>query len=123
MLLAGIDAKLTAVPWDNIVLHYIMPVFVTLDWFADLPKVRIGFKRALVWMVFPIVYVTYSLIRGYFVDWYPYPFLNPGESGYLGVTITSVGIAIGTAGLIWVLARLTSRDSSENIIQATAVKR
>lgn len=123
LLLAGIDAKLTAVPWDNTVLHYIMPVFVALDWFVDLPKVRIGFKRALVWMVFPTIYVTYSLIRGYFVGWYPYPFLNPAERGYLGVTVTSVGIALGTAGLIWVLARFTGKDCSKNVIQANAVNR
>ncbi len=107
ILLAGLDAQLTAIPWDNTVLHYIMPVFVALDWFIDLPKVLISFKRALVWMAFPITYVTYSLIRGHFVDWYPYPFLNPNEHGYVGVAITSVVIAIGAAGLIWVLVRFT----------------
>ena len=112
LLLAGIDAKLTAVPWDNTVLHYIMPVFVALDWFVDLPKVRIGFKRALIWMAFPIAYVTYSLIRGNFVGWYPYPFLNPVVHGYVGVAITSVGIALGTMGLMWVLVRFTGQESS-----------
>lgn len=105
ILLSGLDAELTAVPWDNLVLHYIMPVVVALDWFLDIPKVRIAFKQALVWMVFPIAYVFYSLIRGHFVGWYPYPFLNPGEHGYAGVAITSIGIALGAAGLVWVLTR------------------
>jgi hypothetical protein len=123
LLLADIDAELTAVPWDNAVLHYIMPVYVALDWFIDLPKVRITFKRALVWMVFPIAYVAYSLIRGRFVGWYPYPFLNPVERGYLGVTITSVEIALGAAGLIWVLARFTGRDGSKNVIQTNTANR
>ena len=79
LLLAGIDAELTAVPWDNTVLHYIMPVFVALDWYVDLPKVRIGFKRALVWMAFPTAYVTYSLIRSVRVNDI-FRTIPPGES-------------------------------------------
>jgi hypothetical protein len=109
LLLSGLDAELTAVPWDNTVLHYIMPIVVALDWFLDIPKVRIAFKQALVWMVFPIAYVIYSLIRGHFASWYPYPFLNPSEHGYAGVVVTSIGIALGAAGLIWVLTRFTKQ--------------
>lgn len=110
LLLSGIkDAEFTAVPWDNTVLHYIMPVVVALDWFMDIPNLRIVFKQALVWLVFPIVYVGYSLIRGNYVDWYPYPFLNPGENGYMGVAITSIALVFGATGLIWALIRPTSR--------------
>ena len=111
LLLAGLDGELTAVRWDNSVLHYIMPVVVALDWFFDLPNVRIPFRRALIWMAFPIAYVTYSLIRGYFANWYPYSFLNPAERGYIGVTITSLVIAFVAAGLIWVLVGFTGRNS------------
>ena len=106
ILLAGLDAQLTAVPWDNTVLHYIMPIYVALDWIFDLPNQRIDFKRALLWMVFPIVFVAYSLIRGHFANWYPYPFLNPDERGYFAVAITSAVIAIGAAGLIWLMVGL-----------------
>jgi hypothetical protein len=108
LLLSGIkDAEFTAVPWDNLVLHYIMPVVVALDWFIDIPKVRIAFKQALVWLIFPAAYVMYSLIRGHFVHWYPYPFLSPSEHGYLGVVTTSMALVLGAAGLVWVLARFT----------------
>jgi uncharacterized protein YacL len=110
LLLSGIkDAEFTAVPWDNTVLHYIMPIVIALDWFIDLPKVRIAFKQALVWMVFPVVYVVYSLIRGRIVGWYPYPFVNPSQHGYAGVAITSIVIALGSTGLIWLISRSTLR--------------
>ena len=113
LLLAGRQGELTAVPWDNTVLHYIMPVYVAFDWFVDLPKVRISIRRALVWMTFPIAYVTYSLIRGYLIAWYPYPFLDPREHGYLGVAITSFMIALVGVALIWLLTRFTGLDRSK----------
>lgn len=108
LLLAGIEgAELTAVPWDNTVLHYIMPLALAVDWFIDLPKQRLTFRQAAVWLVFPMAYVVYSLVRGHFVHWYPYPFLNPNEHGYGAVAGTSVAIAVAVAVFIWVLTRFT----------------
>lgn len=107
VLLAGIENSiLTAVPWDNIVLHYIIPVAAVLDWLLDPPKQRIAFKKALVWIVFPIAYVVYSLVRGSLVGWYPYPFLDPSPNGYLGVAVTSLAIAISSLVMIWLLTRV-----------------
>lgn len=106
VLLSGIeDAELTAVPWDNVVLHYLMPVVVALDWFLDLPRTRIAYRSALPWLAFPLAYAAYSLIRGPIVDWYPYPFLNPEEHGYAGIAVAVVGLVVLASLLIWVLAR------------------
>ena len=112
LLLSGLEVELTAAPWDNIVLHYILPVVVSLDWLMDTPKLRVAFRQTFVWMVFPVVYVVYSLIRGYFVGWYPYPFLDPNNHGYGGVAITSIILLLGTAGLAWLLAWSTRRKVS-----------
>lgn len=109
LLLSGIDAEFTAVPWDNTVLHYIMPVAVALDWFMDIPKLRIALKQALAWLVFPVAYVAYSLIRGHYVGWYPYPFLDPNDNGYAGVAITSAALLLGATGLVWALTQFTGR--------------
>jgi hypothetical protein len=47
-------------------------------------------------MVYPIVYLTYSLVRGPIVDWYPYDFIDPDEQGgYDGVTLYALGITAG----------------------------
>lgn len=112
ILLSGLDVELTAVPWDNIVLHYIMPVVVALDWFIDQPeRGRVSFRQGLVWMVFPLLYVIYSLVRGAFVGWYPYPFLNPVVQGYPRVALTSLCIAIGGCGLVWMLTRVSGQTN------------
>ncbi len=112
LLLSGLEnVEFTAVPWDNIVLHYVMPIVVVLDWLLDLPKTRVTFRRGLIWIVFPITYVVYSLIRGGIVGWYPYPFLNPGPHGYAPVAITSLGLVIVTIVLVWAMTKLTGQGA------------
>lgn len=95
VLLSGLEnVRLTAVPWDNLVLHYIMPFVLVCDWLLDPPKSKIPLKAIGLWALFPIVYVVYTLIRGSIVSWYPYPFLNPSTSSYLQVGIISLIIAM-----------------------------
>ncbi len=91
-----------AYPWVNAILHYLMPVAVTLDWLLDPPRVRLDPARTLVlWMAFPLLYIIYTLARGPIVDWYPYFFVNPHRSGgYLIVAGDCLAVGIGIAALI-----------------------
>jgi hypothetical protein len=108
LLLAGLEGvEFTAVSWDNVVLHYLMPALIVFDWIITPPTVRVSFRRGLIWLVYPLAYVAYSLIRGNTVDWYPYPFLDPGPRGYTGVIQSSIGIAITAAVLVYVLTIFT----------------
>ncbi len=108
LLLAGLEGvEFTAVPWDNIVLHYLMPVLIVLDWVVAPPVARIPFRRGLLWLAVPLAYVVYSLIRGHYAHWYPYPFLDPGPRGYTGVIKSSIGIALTAAALVYVLTVFT----------------
>jgi hypothetical protein len=112
LLLAGLEGvEFTAVPWDNIVLHYLMPIAIVVDWALSPPAARIPFRRGLIWLAYPLAYVVYSLIRGHIVDWYPYPFLDPGPRGYTGVIQSSIGIALTAAVLVYVLTLFTGRGS------------
>ncbi len=112
LLLAGLEGvEFTAVPWDNIVLHYLMPAAVVLDWAVAPPVRRIPFQRGLLWLAYPLAYVVYSLIRGHSSHWYPYPFLDPGPRGYTGVIQSSIGIAISAAVLVFVLTLVTGPGS------------
>ncbi len=105
VLLSGYpSSELTAVPWDNTVLHYLMPIAVIADWLiaGRVPPIR--YRSALAWLLFPLAYLVYSLIRGSIVEWYPYPFLNPATRGYSGVLISSAVIAVVLAGVTVVIA-------------------
>lgn len=105
VLLSGYSSsELTAVPWDNTVLHYIMPIVIILDWLIDRPAGVIRYRTALLWLSFPLAYLFYSLIRGPIANWYPYPFMDPSTNGYVGLLVTSVVIAVVLAAITWVIA-------------------
>ena len=90
-------------PWVNVVLHYVMPCAVVLDWLLRPPAIRLGARHLATCLVFPAVYLAYALARGAVTGWYPYPFLDPGHvGGYAGVAAYCIGIAaacltVGTA--------------------------
>ena len=107
LLLSNLQ-NLTAVPWDNTVLHYIIPVVMLVDWFIDPPKMKFTFKHIGLWIVFPLLYVTYSLLRGSVVNWYPYPFLNPANGGYGQVFLTSIFITIFVVSAAFLLVRIAA---------------
>ena len=116
VLLSGLPADvLTAVPWDNVVLHYLVPVWFALDWLLAPPTPPVPFRTALPWLLYPLAYVTYSLVRGPVVDWYPYPFLDPANDGYGAVAVTSVGIAVVVVALTWLLTRWGARRAPDRI--------
>jgi hypothetical protein len=105
VLLSGYpSSELTAVPWDNTVLHYIMPIVIIVDWVVAGRAEPISFRSALIWLAFPLAYLAYSLIRGPIVNWYPYPFMDPSTHGYVGVLITSVVIAVIITVIAWVIS-------------------
>jgi hypothetical protein len=118
-------------PWVNAILHYLMPVSVTLDWLLDPPRVRLDLARTIVlWMAFPLVYIVYTLARGAIVGWYPYFFANPHRGGgYLLVVGDCLVIGVGIVGLIaattWAGNRrhdaLAQREDSRRLGQRSSI--
>lgn len=108
-LLADKDVGLT-LPWVNYQLHYIMPIAVALDWFYQPQRTKLKAKQTLAWLIFPFLYVTYTLIRGAVTGWYPYPFLNPAQvGGYGGVLLYAVGIFAALSVVSMLLMGLGNR--------------
>lgn len=115
LLLASYPVAIPA--WINTVEHRIMPVVIVLDWVLDPPRRRIPYRRAALWLAFPIVYLCYTELRGPLADWYPYPFLDPRIGGYgrvaayvLGITAAFVAVTIAVAAAA---NRLTPADTTE----------
>lgn len=74
--------------WVVFVHHVLMPVAVVVDWVAQPPTRRIPPRAALAWLVFPLAYLGYSLIRGATAGDYSYPFFDPDrQGGYDGVAL------------------------------------
>jgi hypothetical protein len=100
-------------PWVNTVLHRVMPVAVALDWVIDPPRVRLRLSQTILWMSFPFVYVTYTLIRGAIVNWYPYFFVDPRRhGGYLLVAGDCVAVTVGIVALVVATTWVGNRRST-----------
>ena len=62
LLLSQMDSGM--IPWTNFVAHYLMPVIMVLDWLIQPPKATLVPRHIWFWVVYPIAYLGYSLIRG-----------------------------------------------------------
>lgn len=96
--------------WPNEVLHVWAPMLLVIDWLFAPGRAKIRLRAALWVLVYPLAWVTFSLIRGSVTGWWPYPFLDPtGPAGWAGVVTYIVGIALFfyvnavVFTLIWVL--------------------
>ena len=102
LLLSGVDVQTDG--YSNWVLHRIVPLLVVLDWLYEPPERPIDVRSALGWLVFPLLYLLYTLVRGPIVDWYPYPFVDPTrDGGYVRVALNSVGIGVGFVVATWLV--------------------
>lgn len=112
-LLRGIELPQgTTVLWSNEVLHVVGPLVLLLDLLLAPGRRGLRWSAVGAVLVFPIVWVVYTLVRGPWVtnpvtgasSWYPYPFLDPGNpalqpGGYAGVAVYVVGIALLIGGV------------------------
>ena len=71
-------------------LHDLIPLLYLFYWLLFTPKKVLQWKHVPYWLIFPAIYLVYSLIRGALVNWYPYYFINAQELGYGKVAITSL---------------------------------
>lgn len=111
------------VPWSDTLLHFVVPALALVAWTTDsilgvnprVPWPTIGWV-----LLFPSVWLWYTLVRGDDVGWYPYFFLDETQvGGYGGVAaycalVLAIFLAI-TSALVWLNRRLwvrarTARD-------------
>lgn len=85
--------------WVNTAFHYILPIAVMIDWLVHAPSRRIPFGTSLVWLLFPVAFLAYSLVRGFFTNWYPYPFMDVASLGYGQTFINVIFVGLGMAML------------------------
>ena len=68
-------------------LHSFIPLLFIVYWFLSKPTTELKWKNALPWLLFPLIYLLYILLRGAFSGFYPYPFVNAQTLGYQQVAL------------------------------------
>ncbi len=68
-------------------LHSVIPVLYVVYWFVYLRKDHLQWKDIVYWLLYPLLYLIFILVRGSFSGFYPYPFVDVGKLGYHDVMI------------------------------------
>ena len=94
----------------NELLHSVIPILVIVFWFLYEDKSVVKYKQIPRWLLYPIVYLLYILIRGNYSGFYPYPFVDVGVLGLSKVLINSIGLVtvfIGISALYITIGKST----------------
>lgn len=81
-------------------LHTVSPLLAVAGWLAFGPRGRVSVRTALLATAFPLLWGVLTLVRGAWLDFYPYPFVDVLELGYGRVLVN----ALIVAGLYLVVA-------------------
>jgi hypothetical protein len=76
----------------NALLHSFIPLYFILYWMRFVSKTALEWKDVFRWVIYPVSYLLYVLIRGAFSGFYPYPFLSVSNIGYRHVILNNIGL-------------------------------
>lgn len=100
--------------WTDLGFHLITPIATAVWWLGFARKdIRLG--QVPFWLLWPLGYCVYALVRGTLTGSYPYFFFDVDRFGatFVAAYILALVAAFGVAGLgIWLVARLMHRSAS-----------
>ena len=99
-------------------LHTINPLLVILYWYLYEEKSLVKYAQIKGWLVYPLVYLIYIMIRGSLSDFYPYPFINVTEIG-IGTTLINSGLLTLFFVIISFLLILIGKNTEKKSIRPT----
>ncbi len=83
----------------DIALHDVVPLLYPFYWLVFLPKGSLRWSDPAWWLVFPVVYFLYSMLRGAAFGIYLYPFFDAAQLGFARVAMNGIGLLAGFFGL------------------------
>lgn len=92
--------------WVNQGLHSLNPLYFILFWAFFVPKAAVKWRHVWIWLIYPLAYAGFILIRGDFSGFYPYPFINVSELGWSKILGNIAWIFLLFAGLCVFVAAL-----------------
>lgn len=87
-------------------LHYGTPALFVIDWLLFVPKRDLAWSSAIKALVFPLLYLGWTLYHGSWSGFYPYPFVDVGNLGMEKVLVNSAGMTAAFLVLCLVLIGL-----------------
>lgn len=98
--------------------HTITPILTVFVFLIAGPRGWFNKKTVATALVIPVVYVFYTLIRGAFINCYPYDFFDVVSYGYAYVIVFVLGILAASLivlGLYWAIDRSLTKKEATNV--------
>ncbi|WP_447891076.1 Pr6Pr family membrane protein [Pseudomonas hormoni] len=90
-------------------LHDVMPLLFLAWWWLCVPKGTLRLRHIALWVIYPLLYFAYALLRGHLLATYPYPFIDVDTLGYPQVFVNAGGLLAGFVLIALVLIALDRR--------------
>ncbi|MFI9822277.1 Pr6Pr family membrane protein [Streptomyces sp. NPDC052013] len=91
-------------------LHTVIPVAALVDWLLLSPPARTHLRQATTWMLYPLAYLAFTLVRGELLPGSPtgylYPFLDVTQDGYKSVLANALLVGLSFYALAVLLVAL-----------------
>jgi hypothetical protein len=94
LVLAGTDEPRGWAWVANFLLHTAAPLAGVLGWLAFGPRGLTDWRITGWSIIYPLLWLAFTLVRGAFVNFYPYPFVNVDEHGYGRVLLNCLLVAV-----------------------------
>jgi hypothetical protein len=101
----------------DVLLHDVVPVLYIAFWIFLVPKFTLRWSDAVRWLTFPLLYMAYTLGRGFVSHWYPYYFIDVDTIGLSRALIHAAELLLAFFGLgllLIAIGRWTARSFSTN---------
>ena len=101
---------------DNL-LHTVSPILFIIFWLMFVPKEALKWRLSINWLLFPFIYLVYSIIRGQILGVYPYFFMDIGVLGYKQTIINCLFVLlafVSFGGIFLFISRLLSSSNTKN---------
>ena len=94
------------------IVHTVVPALAIIGWLLWGPRGLISWSTVRWSVAYPVLWLVFTLTRGAIAHWYPYPFMDVDEHGYLrvlltllAITVAFLALAAGALGLDRLLSR------------------
>ncbi|MGH7718282.1 MAG: Pr6Pr family membrane protein [Gemmatimonadaceae bacterium] len=98
----------------DMLLHDLMPVLFVIYWWVAVPEDGVRWGHIWRWMLYPVAYFVYVMVRGAMSGVYPYPFIDAGELGYARAFGNAVGVLLGFIAVALLLVALGRLKGTRN---------
>ncbi|MGF7082562.1 Pr6Pr family membrane protein [Mucilaginibacter sp. UYCu711] len=94
------------------IFHSISPPMFILFWLVFIPKEKLPWGKAINWLLYPLIYCVYILLRGAISNYYPYSFIDGTKLTYPQIAVNSFFLLLAflSLGLLFIgVSRLAQK--------------